>query len=513
MPTSSPTEAGRRVVVIGADGLRPDLIDPAMMPNVATLAARGVRFTDHHAAWPTHTRVNMSTLATGTTPGRHGIVANTMLVPGATDDDIIDTSNSRHLDALDRFSGSHGLLGAPDLGTILAAHGARVAVAGTGSGGANLLWTPHHRARLINTGTAYGIADLYDLREKLGEIPDANAPDEARIAYATRAATELFLPDPDNQLIVLWLAEPDHSLHLRGLGSPETIGAMRAVDGAVGRVQEALDRLGIRDDVDIFFMSDHGHSTIRAHRTLRDALGEAARDLGPGAIPPLTTASDYLYPLPGTPTPSAADLAPLVTWLTAQEWSDLVLAPASLARQLPGVLPIEPLWNGVLHPRAPLLAVSPRWTHDRNAFGVPGTVAALTTQAALRSSHGSASPYDLHATLIAHGPSFREGVVSTLPTGATDLLPTILTILDLPVPSVLDGRILHEGLAASRDVPMPDAWDDLLEPEVPAAGRSGRVRRHRVGPVTYVHGSEPFGTPPHVPVHGLDRIAPERDAT
>ena len=51
----------------------------------------------------------------------------------------------------------------------------------------------------------------------------------------------------------------------------------------------------------------------------------------------------------------------------------------------------------------------------RDRYGMPGGVAALTTQAALRSSHGSLSPWDLHATLIASGPSFHEGVVSSLP--------------------------------------------------------------------------------------------------
>ncbi|MDQ3547204.1 MAG: alkaline phosphatase family protein, partial [Chloroflexota bacterium] len=207
----------RRILIVGADGLRPDLVDPVVMPNVAALAEGGVRFGDHHAVYPSHTRVNMSALASGTTPGRHGIVANTMLVAGATEDHIIDTSNYQHLDALGQFSGGE-TLHVPTLGEFLP-DGGRVAVAGTGSGGSNLLWTHKNRGRIVNANTAFGIADLYDLREKLGEIPEAGYPGTARARYATRAVTDLYLDDADNRVIVLWLNEPDSSLHRFGLGS------------------------------------------------------------------------------------------------------------------------------------------------------------------------------------------------------------------------------------------------------------------------------------------------------
>lgn len=475
----------RRVVVIGADGLRPDLITPDVMPNVTALADGGVRFVHHHAVYPTHTRVNMSSLTTGTTPGRHGIVANTMLVPNARPDHIIDTSNYEHLDALATTTGSTLLV--RSLGDVLAGQDKRLAVAGTGSSGSNLLWTSNHRSRLINPGSAFGIADLYDLREKLGEIPEPATPHLERLRYATRGVTEILLPDRDNQMIVLWMAEPDSSLHRFGLGSPESIQAMREVDACVGRVLDAIDREGLRDQVDAIFMSDHGHSTIRAHNTLRDYLAEAERAIG-HPLPPLATASDYIYAQPGSPMPSAADLAPLVEWLHAQPWCDVVFGGTVEIASLPGVIPLTQLWGGFTNDRAPLLAVSPTWTDDRNEFGVPGTVQALTTQAALKSSHGSASPWDLHATLIAHGPSFREGVVSDVPTGAIDLAPTLLSLLGLEGPDTISGRVLREGLRDGGSA--PEVRDEIVEPATPAPGeRTPRVLLHHVGDSTYLHGT------------------------
>ncbi len=71
----------RRVLIVGADGLRPDLVDPELMPTYAKLMAQGTRFAEHHAVYPTLTRVNMSALTSGCTPGKHGVVANVMFRP------------------------------------------------------------------------------------------------------------------------------------------------------------------------------------------------------------------------------------------------------------------------------------------------------------------------------------------------------------------------------------------------------------------------------------------------
>lgn len=480
----------RRVLVFGADGLRPDLIDPELMPNVLELQATGVRFNDHHAVYPSHTRVNASTLASGATPGRHGIVANTMIVPYATDDHIVDTSQYQQLDALAAKDPSGGALLVTSLSDILAHNDARVAVAGTGSSGSNVLWTFKDRGRMVNPNSTFGIADLYDLREKLGEVPNATVPNVERNRYAARAVIELFLHDPRNRVITLWLAEPDSALHKFGIGSPESRAGMKSADECLGAILDAMGQRGIRDQFDIIFISDHGHSTVRTHKSLREFLAEGRKELG-NHVPELATASDFIYAKPGTPEPTVDQLAPLVEWLLVQPWVDVVFGGPEGTEKLPGVLPLRDLWNGQINHRRPLLAVSPAWSHDVNEFGIPGTVAALTTQTALKSSHGSLSPYDMHATLIANGPSFREGIVSELPSGATDITPTILTVLGLNVPQAIDGRVLHEGLAGPSDH-VPGSRDILLE-AITAGERRRGVTLHEVGETTYVHGSVQSG--------------------
>jgi hypothetical protein len=59
--------------------------------------------------------------------------------------------------------------------------------------------------------------------------------------------------------------------------------------------------------------------------------------------------------------------------------------------------------------------------------------------------HGTFSPIDVHNTLLASGPDFREDFVDTLPSGNVDVAPTIARILGLTLPQA-EGRPLLEAL-------------------------------------------------------------------
>ena len=48
--------------------------------------------------------------------------------------------------------------------------------------------------------------------------------------------------------------------------------------------------------------------------------------------------------------------------------------------------------------------------------------------------------------MIAAGPDFVAGMVDKLPTGNVDVAPTILWVLGLKVPELMDGRLLSEAL-------------------------------------------------------------------
>ena len=68
------------VLIVVFDGLQPSQVTPRRMPNLAAFASSGVAFQDHHAVFPTVTRVNAVSMLTGRYPGGHGLTANNLVV-------------------------------------------------------------------------------------------------------------------------------------------------------------------------------------------------------------------------------------------------------------------------------------------------------------------------------------------------------------------------------------------------------------------------------------------------
>jgi arylsulfatase A-like enzyme len=66
----------------------------------------------------------------------------------------------------------------------------------------------------------------------------------------------------------------------------------------------------------------------------------------------------------------------------------------------------------------------------------------------------------MNNTLIASGPDFRRGWTDEVPSGNIDVAPTILWILGLAPAHPMDGRVLREALAGSRE--RPTATDETL---------------------------------------------------
>ena len=131
----------RFVIVFVVDGLRPDAITRDDTPTLWRLRAEGVEFTDGHAVFPTVTRVNAATIATGTQPGTHGIVGNQIYVPAVDPRKALDTGNHRNLLAVDAATGG-GLVRARTLAERLDKHGRRYAAVSSGSTGSAFLLNP-----------------------------------------------------------------------------------------------------------------------------------------------------------------------------------------------------------------------------------------------------------------------------------------------------------------------------------------------------------------------------------
>ncbi|MBX3143359.1 MAG: alkaline phosphatase family protein [Trueperaceae bacterium] len=447
---------GRRVLIIGADGLRPDLVDPDLMPTYHGLMRRGCTFTSFHSVFPTHTRVNMTTLTTGVLPGRHGIINNTMYLAAMGEASVIDTADARQLLALEG-SLAGGVVLAPTLGDRLRQRGERLAVAAASTPGASLLWNPRNPQRVLNATSDYGNADLAALHDKLGAPPtEMGRTKHQSCLWATRALIDVQLGQRENRVLTLWLTEPDASQHFYGLGSPQMKDALRLVDECVATVLEALDEKGLADETDLLLISDHGHSSVLHSGSLSEHLADARSEFDLGD---LIAVADFIYSPGGEYDPATLDR--LTDWLLQRSWCGLLLSTVPAISQRPGVLPLEIATGPITHDRAPLLAVSPRWSHGSNEFGVAGDVETLTSYAPLMSTHGTASPYDMRAFCVGVGPRFAAGAVIDVPCATVDIAPTVWDLLGYE-PPLEDARFsggslvrLGQETAVMREVVDP----------------------------------------------------------
>src|SRR5579864_1376770 len=128
------------VIVLVIDGFRPDLISDDVTPNLFRLKNEGVWCENAHSVFPTVTRVNASSISTGTVPAVHGIVSNSMYVEGV-DSKLFDTADYRNLVKLAQISGGR-TLAVKTMAESLQEAGLSFVSISSGSSGAGFLTNP-----------------------------------------------------------------------------------------------------------------------------------------------------------------------------------------------------------------------------------------------------------------------------------------------------------------------------------------------------------------------------------
>ncbi len=86
-----------------------------------------------------------------------------------------------------------------------------------------------------------------------------------------------------------------------------------------------------------------------------------------------------------------------------------------------------------------------RWKDEISEHGTPGTLISDGMERG-QGMHVSLSRYDMANTLIAAGPHFRKGFRDELPSGNSDVAPTLAHIMGFKLQRPMDGRILSEAL-------------------------------------------------------------------
>lgn len=446
-----PAAPSHHVLLIVWDGMRPDFVTEKYTPTLAQLGREGVRFRNHHSVYPTATDVNGAALATGCYPKRNGLAANLEFRAAIDPRRPIDMGDPDSIKRGDEVSDGK-YLSVPTFVELLRASGKKVALVGTKS--VAMLFDRHNDwtyARIKGKPlTIFAAAPLApssrdEMVKLLGPIPDdPGATSAKRSHFATRALTEFFWRERVPDFSLLWLSEPDLAEHNFAPGSPEAIAAIKTADDDLATVLAALEKKKVRDSTDILVVSDHGFSTIRRSvdvvALLNEAGFHAAKEVSekpnPGDILVCGNAGTVLFYVHDH---DGKVIERLVAWLEHSDFAGVIFT----RDKLEGTFPLSAIHLD--NSQADCVMSFRSWSYEKNRFGIIGMIAADWNRKAGEGTHATLSPKDTHNLLVASGPSFGVGQEDSYPTSNLDLFPTILRILEVPLPDGLDGRVLQEA--------------------------------------------------------------------
>lgn len=377
-----PADPRPPLLLVSIDGLRPTDVDANQMPILNALGDAGVRAEWMTPSYPSKTFPNHYTLVTGLRPDHHGMINNTMYDP------VLGDFN---LSSRDAVQDPRWWTGGEPVWITLQRHGGRAAT---------MFWPGSEAAIQGQHPTDWRVYD---------EHLSASARVDQVLAWLDRPARTR------PQFITLYFEQVDHAGHATGPDSAESRAARAEVDAALGRLQDGLRQRGLQDKINLIVVSDHGMADITGREYLADYL--RPHGLGLEAITIVTGgALASINPRPGQEAAVAAALLGRHPHATCWRKQDL---PAQ--------------WHYGTHARIPaiLCQADLGWLLLARDNGRPFKAGG---------GHGYAiEDPTMHATFIASGPAFRNGV-TLQPFDNVDVYPLLMRLLGLtPLPN--DGDI------------------------------------------------------------------------
>jgi len=485
-----------RVIVLVIDGLRPDFIRSDFMPNLARLKGEGAWFEHSHSLFPTVTRVNSAGISTGSTPGTHGIVSNMLYAP-AVGPSAFDTADYENLLKLAAVSGGR-TVPVPTLAEVLTAKGLSFVALTSGSTGSGFLLNPEAPKGVetfialgLEKGARVAFPDKVN-QEILSQFGKTQAEaGVTSILWTEKVVREYVLPKLRPDVMIDWITEPDSTQHRAGVGSPEALAALKAVDGQIGLLIEQLRASEEGRATDLIVTADHGFSATPDPVDVSSAVEAAG---GAAKVTFVTQQAAGLFYVAGH---DARTIQTLVEQLQRNAGVDVVFTAAEkpgldgvhchAGKELgwvQGTFSLEVV--GQCGFRGADVMVSFHWSSDNNEFGFPGvqqvTNADKREHVPKRSGHGGLNAWMVHTPLLFWGPDFRAHTVIESPAANSDIAPTILALEGIERPASMTGRGISEAFSASKANPKPQT----RAIRATAAGFCGEIRVSTMDGRTYV---------------------------
>lgn len=366
------------VILISADGFRHDYAKKYNATNLLALSKSGVQAESMIPSYPSVTFPNHYSIATGLYPAHHGLVNNTFY------DKKKDAKYS--MGAKDKVRDGSWYGGTPLW--VLAEQQQMLA--------ANMFWVGSEAAIKDTRATYY-----YDFNEKISVTQRIQTVNEW-----------LSLPEERRpHFITFYVSEPDHAGHSYGPEAPETDRAVKMIDSVIYKLTEAVKTTGL--PVNYVFVSDHGMTAVDREN--------------PIPTPKEIDMEKFIIPSSGTmmdiQAKNKADILPL--------YNELKKVAKDYDVHLKADVPAE------LH----YSAKDDRMDRIGDIILLPHWPKVFSNRKPGAGYHGfePLKVKDMHATFMAWGPAFKNGV--EIPSFENvDVYPLIAQILGLKITEEIDGK-------------------------------------------------------------------------
>jgi type I phosphodiesterase/nucleotide pyrophosphatase len=201
--TQTPAPSTRRVLIVSIDGLRPDAILLAPMPNLIGLMQSGAFSLGARTVFPSITLVAHASMLTGMCPSKHGVDWNDYL------------PERGYAQGVDLFDIAH----------------------------------------------AAGLqTEMYVGKKKLKQITEPSSLDNFVVIDSDSALMDRLIADFPQNFGVLFVHLPDTDTagHAYGWLSPEQLSSLQHTDEVLGRLLAELDARNLRSETLIIVTADHG---------------------------------------------------------------------------------------------------------------------------------------------------------------------------------------------------------------------------------------------------------------
>ena len=255
------TAPDRVVVMISVDGLAADYLDDpkAEMPNIRKMAAEGARAASMRAVNPTVTWPNHTTLVTGDTPAKHGVVGNNYL----------DRATGKKVTLIaDPVYDKVQIVKVPTIYDVAKANGMKTAAVRWPAtrNAPTLDWTTPD-VRTLDLVRDFTTPSLTNECAKAGinlfeeRAESESALDERPIDENYTRTFDLILREHHPNLALMHLVNVDHTQHLKGPRNEAAYEAIKLADKQVGEIWAEVQR-DYPGKATVFVVSDHGFSAI-----------------------------------------------------------------------------------------------------------------------------------------------------------------------------------------------------------------------------------------------------------